>query len=217
VRSQFISQRAVIDYAVLTCRAEVDAMNKDPTRFVMSAGRAMLVLGIVQIGLALMIGTVIAGEVASAPIPKGRDFVVWLFVLLVTLSFLATGIALVVCGVKIKQGRRWAAITGLVISVVFCLLYLMIFVNSGFQIYAFKQAGPGSIVALTIFGVLMLAFASTFSYCRRSFAGLKLMGGYRGRGFEVQVVQRHVAQPLVAQPEGAQTAQPPDIPPRNDD
>ncbi|HQY87664.1 MAG TPA: hypothetical protein PK402_03335 [Tepidisphaeraceae bacterium] len=187
-------------------------MNKDPTRFVTHAARAMLVLGIVQLLISTCVGIGAFAEFVDGGIPKGPALFVSLFMVLIILALLGSGATLILCGVKIKRGRHWAAITGLVLSVGFCLMYLLMAVSAGVQIYATRYRDPAQIVMAAFLLLLMLAFASTFSYCRRSFAGLKLMSGYQGRGFEVQM-----AQPVDATLSAASTREmesPPVLPPR---
>jgi len=161
--------------------AQVQQAITDPTRHVTSASVWMTLLGITQLVAA---GCVLMGLIQSrsdSPSP-GNSTAVGLMWSTEILEVLA-GILLLVCAAKIKKGRKWAAVTGMV--TIGCVMCFYVFAIIAFAMSSAKN-GQGITSGLMLYCAgIVVACIVTLLYLIRSFDGLRIINGTEPKGFDV--------------------------------
>lgn len=167
----------------------------DVTRPIYLAARSMLVLGILcLIGSTCgLIGTI--GMFAAMPAAPARTggppttgqfiMVIGVVLLVITAIYAAIGVTFIICSVRIKQGKRWAVTTGLVlasIAAAFCGLGLL---GNLAGIATGPAAGSDDWIGALISALFVAAFIQLIVHLKQSYAGIEQMAYGSQRGFDV--------------------------------
>jgi hypothetical protein len=168
----------------------------DVTRPVFLAARSMRLLGILCLILStcLLAGSVFAiGGAASAPTrtggpPSAAAFLGVFAVVMVALTalYVAIGVTFIVCSVKIKQGKRWAVTTGIVLASIAAAFSGLGLALGLFQVIT-SGAGPrpDEMISLVFNLIFFAAFAQLVVHLKQSYEGIDRMGYQQQRGFDV--------------------------------
>lgn len=158
----------------------------DPTRYVSSASTGMLLLGILQLVAA---GCVLLAFVQDRPEdPPAIQLFTQRLLLSIEMLEVVVGFLLLICSVKIKSGRKWAATTGLVATS--CALCFYVFVIIAFLNSAARSGDRTTSGIMLYCAAIVVGCVVTLLYLMRSFEGIRVINGTEPQGFEVLDVHR---------------------------
>lgn len=153
----------------------------DPTRYVKSASVAMLLLGLLQLLAASCVMIAFFQTNENDP-PNVQVFAQSLLLGVEIFAFLSS-VLLLICAYKIKRGRKWAAIIGLVITG--CVLCLYVFSIIAFLMSATRNADTATSGLMIYCAGIVVGCVVTLLFLIRSFDGMRFINGTEPRGFEV--------------------------------